>query len=63
MVLPVESWSIAEENLVRTVVNATPIVEVSNIGGSAITLATGTAAGGFATTLGGVVFTAAPAAA
>ncbi|RPD64792.1 hypothetical protein L227DRAFT_571252 [Lentinus tigrinus ALCF2SS1-6] len=38
------------------VLNATPIVEVSNIGGAAITLATGTAAGGVPTTLGGVVF-------
>ncbi|RDX50501.1 hypothetical protein OH76DRAFT_452994 [Lentinus brumalis] len=43
------------------VLNATPIVEVSNIGGDAITLATGTAAGGVMTTMGGVVFTAAPA--
>ncbi|KAI1786792.1 hypothetical protein LXA43DRAFT_897276 [Ganoderma leucocontextum] len=40
--------------------NAVPRVVVSSIGGSAITVATGTASGAFQTTFAGVAFTAAP---
>ncbi|CDO77262.1 hypothetical protein BN946_scf184753.g12 [Trametes cinnabarina] len=41
-------------------VAGTPVVEVSSVGGAAITLATGTASGGFVTNFAGYTFTAAP---
>ncbi len=49
-----------DELITVTESDAVPRVVVSSVGGSAITVATGTAPGAFETTFAGVAFTAAP---